>query len=156
MMVVEEHIGKDGTPVKYLSDADFNKEVEMYLQQVPQSEWPRYLQKDAQYMYRLTGIGYYPNGMATSDGIIYLRWRARGDADLLAHEYGHILGHDHVDGMSTMNAVSQMRLADPLNLKGKAMENFPEIWRKHIHPHEAYRHTLIGGLGLMTAWAWFA
>ena len=49
----------------------------MYLEQVPQSEWPRYLQKDAQYMYRLTGIGYYPNGMATAEGTIYLRWRAR-------------------------------------------------------------------------------
>ena len=154
MMPVEEYTGKDGTPLIYLSDAEFNKEVEMYLEQVPQSEWPRYLQKDAQYMYRLTGIGYYPNGMATAEGTIYLRWRARGDADLLAHEYGHILGHDHVEGPSTMNAVSQMRFTDPLDLKEKAKQNFPEAWRNHIVPHEAYRNTLVGGLGLMAAWAW--
>lgn len=151
-----KYVGKDGTPVFYLSDEDFNQKLHGFLDGLPKEQWPRYMQDDALYMYRMTGIGYYPNGMATADGEIYIRYRARGDPELLAHEYGHVLGLGHTDSLTTMNAVGHKRFGDPHNLLPKTKANFPEIWRKHIHPHEAYRHTLIGGLGLMTAWAWFA
>ena len=153
MMPVETYTGKDGTLLIYVNDAEFNDLVLEYLRTVPKDQWPSYLQDSAQNMFRLTGIGYYPNGMAT-DGKIYIRWKCRGDAELLAHEYGHILGHDHTDSLSIMNAVTQLRFSDPHDLEQKAKDNFPEPWRKHIQPHEAYRRMVIGGLTLSAVWAW--
>lgn len=153
MNPIETHTGVDGTRLLYLSDADFNAKVEDFLRDTPKEEWPRYLQDGPQKIFQLTGLGYYPNGMA-HNGVIYLRWKWRGDRELLAHEYGHILGLDHVPGPSIMNAVSQMRFTDPHNLEQKAQENFPEPWRKHIHPREAYRRMATGSLALMAAWAW--
>ena len=154
-MVVETFTGKDGTVLTYLDDAGFNNLVLEYLRSIPKAQWPSYMQDSAQKMFQMTGIGYYPNGMAT-DGNVVLRWKWRGDAELLAHEYGHILGHDHTDSLSIMNAVSQKRFADPHDLEQKAMDNFPDAWRKHIQPHEAYRRMVTGGLVLSAVWALMA
>jgi len=153
MTPIETHTGKDGTRLLYLSDEHFNQLIKEHLQHVPKNQWPRYLQEGPQKIFKATGIGYYPNGMA-KDGTIYIRWKWRGDAELLAHEYGHILGLDHVEGFSTMNALSQMRITDPHGLSEKAEANFPNPWRKHIHPLEAYRNTVMGGIALMAVWTW--
>ena len=74
MMPVETYTGKDGTLLIYLDDAEFNNLILEYLRNVPKDQWPSYLQDSAQNMFRMTGIGYYPNGMAT-DGKIYIRWK---------------------------------------------------------------------------------
>lgn len=153
MNPIETFTGRDGTRLLYLSDADFNAQVEYFLRDTPKEEWPRYLHDTPQKIFKMTGIGYYPNGMALNE-TIYIRWKWRGDRELLAHEYGHILGLDHVSGPSIMNAVSQMRFTDPHNLEEKAEANFPEAWRKHIVPSETYRNIAMGGLVLMATWAW--
>ena len=150
---MDRYIGKDGTQLFLVSDKEFNTRVANYLRELPKEQWPHYLQPDAQKTYKLTGIGYFPNGMATEDNKIYIRYKYRGDAELIAHEYGHILGHDHTPNYSIMNAVSQKRVFDPLNLEEKAKANFPELWRNHIIPRETYHNIVVGGLAAMTAWA---
>ena len=153
IFLTEQFVGKDGTRLYLVSDSVFNKMIADYLREVPREQWPKYLQDNKQTLFKWTGIGYYPNGLATPDNRIYIRYKYRGDAELIAHEYGHILGLDHTDNASIMNAVSHMRFSDPHNLEEKAKENYPELWQKYVVPRETYQNIVVGGLAAMTLWA---
>lgn len=150
---MEQYMGKDGSRVVILSDDDFNNLVEKYRMTLDEEPW--YLEEDAQAVYRTTGLGYYPNGVTIGD-TIYIRYRFRGDWELIAHEYGHILGHDHTNPTipTMMNPIHQMRVTDPHNLKQRAKENYPELFRKHVSRVEASRNMAIGGIAAAFAYAW--
>jgi hypothetical protein len=150
---MEQFIGKDGTKLFLVSDAEFNDLLEDYLSSVPESEWPKYLRDQKQTIFKLTGLGYFPNGMTTPDNLIYIRYKYRGDTELLAHEYGHVLGLDHTEKASIMNAVTHMRFFDPHDLERKAEANFPELWRKYVVPREAYQNIVVSGIAAMALWA---
>ena len=153
-MAIATFTGKDGTPLTLLSDSDFNRAVNDYLKTIPREQWPRYLRKDNQKMFKMTGIGYFPNGLTNQDGHIFIRYKYRGDAELIAHEYGHVLGYDHKEGPYMMNAVAQMRMFDPHSLIERTKANFPDYWQKHVIPREAYHNTLIGAAAVASVWAW--
>ena len=151
---MEEFTGKDGTKLFLVSDEAFNQKVDTYLAEIPKEEWPEYLQDRNQTIFKWTGIGYFPNGMATPDGQIFIRYKYRGDSELIAHEYGHILGLDHTENASIMNAVSHKRFFAPHSLELRAENNFPELWRKYVVPHETYQNTVVGGLAVLALWAY--
>ena len=56
-----KYVGKDGTPVFYLSDEDFNQKLNDVSKDIPKEQWP-HTKKD-RYTYTRRH-GYYPNGMA--------------------------------------------------------------------------------------------
>lgn len=143
--------GKDGTVIVVLDDSDFNHLVDRVIKRYEVREW--YLEDHWKTIRKRTGLGYFPNGIAM-DGVIYIRWKYRGDSDLIAHEYGHILGHGHTKdyALSLMNPVNSMRVFDPHNLREKSKANFPDYYRKHVSQTEAYQNTVIGATLLFALW----
>ena len=146
--------GHDGSQVVILQDKPFNALIEEYRLTLDKEPW--YLDDAAQDIYRTTGLGYYPNGV-TINRTIYVRARYKGDWELIAHEYGHILGHEHTHVLepTLMNPIHQMRLSDPHNLKELAEQNYPELFRKYVLPSEASRNMVIAGMIAVLALAWY-
>jgi hypothetical protein len=144
-------IGQDGSTIILLDRQDFNHLVERVIKRYEIREW--YLDQHWRKVRRNTGLGYYPNGIAIED-TIFLRWKYRGDADLLTHEYGHVLGYGHTEDytLTIMNPVNPMRVFDPHNLRDKTKANFPDYYRKHVSQTEAYQNTVIGATLLIVLW----
>tara|TARA_Y100000310_G_C20663261_1_gene805992 strand:- start:2015 stop:2497 length:483 start_codon:yes stop_codon:yes gene_type:complete len=149
--IIDTSRGKDGVLIVLLDDTDFNHLVKRVIKRYEIREW--YLEKHWRAVHRNTGIGYYPNGIAIDD-TIYVRWKYRGDDELIAHEYGHTLGLGHTPDFvpSVMNPINSMRFLDPHKLRQKAKENFPTHYRKYVSPTEAYQNIVIGGTVLAALW----
>ena len=143
--------GKDGTTIVLLEKGDFNHLVEKVIKRYQVREW--YLEDRWRKVQQKTGFGYYPNGIAIDD-TIYIRWKYRGDGDLIAHEYGHILGQGHTADytLTMMNPVNTLRVFDPHNLRVKSQENFPEYYGKYVSQTEAYQNVVIGATLLVAVW----
>jgi hypothetical protein len=144
-------VGRDGTTIVLLEKNDFNHLVEHIIKRYQVREW--YLEDRWRTIQKKTGFGYYPNGIAIDD-TIYIRWKYRGDGDLIAHEYGHILGHGHTAdySLTMMNPVNTMRVFDPNDLRKKAQDNFPEYYGKYVSQTEAYQNAVIGATLLAVIW----
>ena len=91
--------GKDGTRIYTVEPSVWKAHIEYIHKKHNISEW--YMQPSFKWIYEHTKIGYYPRGLAIEKAKeIYVMKGAETDYSLLAHEYGHILGHGHVpDGI---------------------------------------------------------
>ncbi len=132
--------GKDGTRIYTVEPSVWKAHIEYIHKKHNISEW--YMQPSFKWIYEHTKIGYYPRGLAIEKAKeIYVIKGAETDYSLLAHEYGHILGHGHVpDGIPhLMNPIDALRIRDPDDIGDKFEENFREYYEKVLVPAERNR-----------------
>jgi hypothetical protein len=116
--------GVDGTQVAVLSTEDWVDLVNTIAAQGA-VEW--YMAPTAKALFNATGKGYFPHGI-TIGNTITIHESAKGNLDLLAHEYGHALGLKHTKTLDpdVMNPVAWLRMGDENDLRVKFKQNFPD------------------------------
>jgi hypothetical protein len=117
-------VGEDGVRIATLSEAHWSEYVNAIHANGEIQEW--YAGDMARASYNILNRGYFPQGV-TIGNTITVRSGAKGNLDLLAHEYGHALGLKHTGGVNpdVMNPVAWLRVTDNNNLRQRFKENFP-------------------------------
>ena len=116
--------GVDGTQISTLSTDDWVDFVNTVAAEGP-VEW--YMAPTAKSLFNATGKGYFPHGV-TIGKTITVHDSAKGNLNLLAHEYGHALGIEHTKALApdVMNPVAWLRVGDKNNLRSRFKQNFPD------------------------------
>ena len=144
--------GKDGVQIATVSDRDWASFVNTIVE-AGHKEW--YTMDIARTLYNKTGKGYFPQGV-TVGKLIVVREGAKSNLTLLAHEYGHALGHEHTHAVNPdiMNPVDWMRHSDQHNLQDKFRKNFPDYTKTFISAQQ--NHLIVGTAIAGLGWLYFS
>lgn len=121
--------GKDGTRIYTVKPDVWKSHILTLHKKQNIGEW--YMKPTFKWLHEHTKIGYFPKGLAIEKAKeIYVVKGSETDYTLLAHEYGHILGHGHTpDGiMDLMNPIDPLRVSDSRNIGDKFEYNFSDYY----------------------------